>query len=240
MITIVTMLWRPPAAHPPYGPQHVNALLSGLNMHLCVPFRMVCATEDPAGLDPRIDVVPMTRELVAQSNRRYLKLLLFRRDAAHIFCSERLLYLDLDVVPVDDIAPLLARQEDFVIWRDPTARRPGCEHSHRYNSSVILMNAGCRPAVYETFEGATTPDLVRHGPLVGSDQAWIGLTLGPDEATFGPEDGILGLRQDIAPGERWPDGSRIIVAHSRPKPWDLELSHPLRLEYERHRMRAAA
>lgn len=241
MIAVVCFLWRAPGAVPPlYSAEHVNRLRLMLDMRLGETYRLVCATEDAAGLDPRIDVVPMSRELVAQSNRRYLKLLLFRRDAARIFGAERLLYLDLDVVLVGDIAPLLERQEDFVIWRDPTARRPGCETSHRYNSSVILMNAGCRPAVYETFDGATTPDLVRRGQLIGSDQAWIGHVCGPDEATFGPEDGILGLRQDIAPGEHWPDGARIVVAHSRPKPWDLERSHPLRMEYERHCMRQAA
>lgn len=244
MITVVTFLWQRAADPLRYSAGHVNALRDALARYLPRRHRLVCVTSNPEGLDWRIECVPVTQELVEASSRRFLKLALFRRDAADLFGGERLLGIDLDVTPVGDLGPLVDRSEDFVIWRDPLFGREGYERSHLYNSSLILMNAGCRPQVYETFDAAAAQDNLSRCPLVGSDQKWIGHVLGPNEAVWTQADGVLGYKHDILPldpsGRTWPADARLIVSHGRPKPWELDADHSLRVAYERNEKEIAA
>lgn len=231
MLTVVTFLWHRTGEPQLYTAQHVNTVYGALQHRLRRPHRFVCVTDTTAGLDTGIVCVPMTQQVVDASFRRYLKLVLFRRDAAALFGGDRLLFLDLDVTPVGDLTPLVDRDEDFVIWQDPLKHKGP---PYRYNSSMILMNAGCRPQVYETFDANKSPDAIRAANLIGSDQAWIGLTLGPDEAVWTQADGVLGWKHDLDKGRTWPDNARLIVSHSKPKPWELEIDHPLRVAYEAH------
>lgn len=240
MIGVVCFLWPPK-----YGPEHVNTLRNALDDRLPVAHRLICVTKDATGLDRRIQVVAPDTAL--PDSKRFRKLMLFRRDAAKVFGADRLLGIDLDVTPVGDLGPLVDREEDFVIWRDPLFGREGYAPSHRYNSSLILMDAGARPQVYETFDAASSGDAIRSSGFVGSDQAFIGLTLGPDEAVWTQEDGVLGFKHDLGwhPwsgqfGRDWPEHARLIVSHGLPKPWGLTADHPLRIAYERHTEQVAA
>lgn len=239
MITVVCFLWQRLSDPPRYHAGNVNTLRSAFRAYLPVPHELVCITNIPDGLHPDIRVVPMTQELVDQSIKRFLKLMLFRRDAAELFGGTRLLGVDLDVTPVADLSPLVNRSEDFVIWRDPLFGREGYSAGYLYNSSLILMDAGCRPQVYERFRGAdAAQDAIRACKGVGSDQAWIGAVLGRDEAVWTQADGVLGYKHDIIPndksGRTWPAEARLIVSHGKPKPWGLNPDHPLRIAYERN------
>lgn len=230
MLTVVCFLWRRAEAPCRYGPEHVNTLQASLRRHLPWRHRMVCVTDDAAGLNAGIVPFRVTPELVAASPKRFLKLVAFRRDAASLFGGDRLLCIDLDVTPVADLGPLVDRPEDFVIWRDALADRPGGRW--RYNSSLILMDAGCRAAVWETFDARTAPGLLREARLSGSDQAWIGHVLGPGEAVWTRADGVLSHKFDLDGGSAWSASARLIVSHGTPKPWELPAGHPLRIAYE--------
>lgn len=238
MITVVCFLWRRSADPKRYSATHVNTLRRALKRYLSVTHELVCVTSDSSGLDAGIRVVSVTQELVDGSAKRFLKLMLFRRDAREIFGGDRLLVVDLDVTPVAELAPLVNRTEDFVIWRDPLFGREGYQRSHLYNSSLILMDAGCRPQIYETFSTPESQDALAICKLVGSDQKWIGHLLGPHEAVWTQADGVMGYKHDILPcdasGRTWPDDVRLIVSHGRPKPWELDANHPIRQRYEQH------
>lgn len=238
MITVVLFLWYVPGTARRYGAAHVNAVVAMLAAQLRMPHRVVLVTDDGAGVRSSVTRVAIDASLIGRA--RYAKLMLFRPDAAQLFGGTRLLGLDLDVVAVNDLTPLIERVEDFVIWQDPLRDRDGYGHSHRYNSSMILMNAGCRPQVWDDFDPRTAPDQVRGADLIGSDQAWIGLTLGPHEPVWTQGDGVLGFKHDIGKtpdgnwARCWPNEARLIVCHGRPKPWELEPDHPLRLDYQRY------
>lgn len=221
MLTVVTFLWPPK-----YGPEHVNAVRNMFAAYLSVPHRFICVTQDRAGLDQNIEIIAPDPAL--PDDKRYRKLMLFRRDAAAIF-GDRMLYVDLDVTVVGDLAPLVKRSQDFVIWRDPLYERD----AYIYNSSLILLDAGCRPQVYEKFNAATSPAATRLAGLAGSDQAWISYLFGPGEAVWTQADGVLGWKTDLLKGATWPENARLIVNHGRPKAWELAPNHPLRIAYER-------
>lgn len=229
MITVVTFLWPPK-----YGPEHVNTIGNAFKAFLPVPHRFVCVTQDRAGLHPSIEIIVPDRAL--PDDKRYRKLMLFRRDAAALFGGDRLLYVDLDVTVVGDLTPLVERTEDFVIWRDPLHERD----AYTYNSSLVMLTAGCRPQVYEKFNVATSPAATRLAGLAGSDQAWISYVLGAGEAVWTPDDGVLGWKTDLLKGSKWPETARLIVNHGRPKAWELAPNHPLRLAYERFLLAMAA
>jgi hypothetical protein len=76
---------------------------------------------------------------------------------------------------------------------------------------MLLMTAGARPHVYEDFtpEGAEEASRL----FVGSDQAWLGHSLGPGEAIWTDADGVV----------RWGKSGqgRIMFFPGNIKPWDV-------------------
>lgn len=169
----------------------------------------VCATDDTAGLDADIRTVPVERNLIPLGNA-YPKLAVFRPDAADIF-GERICLIDLDVVITGSINEIVNRQEPFVIWQDVLAKSQ--PKRFKYNSSLILMNAGARSQVWRTFDRNSSPRLVRH--RCGSDQAWISHML-DGEPTWSSDDGVFSWRFDKPLAN-----ARMIFFHGREKPWML-------------------
>lgn len=208
--TVVCMLWdgEPADRRTTYTARHVNALRGMVAERLPTPHRFVCLTDRATGpgrgFAPDVEVV----ECLSAYDwpKRYRKLVLFSPMARRLV-GERFLFLDLDVLLVDDLAPLVDRPEDFVIWRDPG-------RNATYNTSVMLMSAGARPAVWGSFDVRMADRATRR--LTGSDQAWVTLVLG-EEATWGPENGVLSCKWECPEGP--PDHARILVFHGKPKPW---------------------
>lgn len=188
MITVVTFLWfEPDGRHNHlfvYSADYVNRLRSMLARHLTLPHEMVCVTDMPDGIDPRVRIVaPPAPE--RDWPRFFRRLALFRRDAASVFGGTRLLAIDLDVVIRARIDDLVDRPEDFAMW-EPRLYHAlrGVRPYSRYNGSLILLDAGSRPQVHERFDVATAPAALAAAGLDVDDQSWISLVLGPDEATW--------------------------------------------------------
>lgn len=198
MITFVCMKWAPvktgfqlPSACR-YTARHVNVLRNMLARHVHLPHRLVCVTDEPAGIDPRVEIVPLwdkCRELGGCYNRLWV----FSREAGDLF-GQRFVCIDLDVVLVRDCTPLFERGEDFVINAyNPT--RHG-ENDQHYNGGLFMMDAGARASVWEQFDPSRTPAIVQADPdTVGSDQAWIRRHLGKGEARWTNADGVYEARQ---------------------------------------------
>ena len=54
MVNVVCMKWGTV-----YGPHYVDRLYRGIARHLHRPFRFVCLTDDPAGIDEEIECMPL-------------------------------------------------------------------------------------------------------------------------------------------------------------------------------------
>lgn len=141
----------------------------------------------------------------------YRRLRLFHPDARS-WLGERVVALDLDVVLVDDVAPLWDRDEDVVLYRDPL--RPG-----QANGSMVLHRTGTRPQVWERFNPRTSPAKARRAGFRGSDQAWLSFCL-PDAPRWDESDGVFSYRRHIAETGGLPVGARAVTFHGRPKPWE--------------------
>lgn len=162
------------------------------------PHRFYCVTDDPAGIGDDITVVPMWEDHLYMLNPShptnrpncFPRLKLFSSEMEAVF-GKRFVSLDLDMVMVDDVAPLWDRSEDFIIY---DAR--GDDH---YNGSMFIQTAGTREEVWTKFDPAESPKLTTKAGMRGSDQAWIRYCLAPNAATWSYEDGVYAYLNLIPP-----------------------------------------
>jgi hypothetical protein len=212
-LTVLTWLWKQPQSRTNFSAMHVNIWAAMVRRHCTLDIELACVTDMPEGIDPSIRIITPPGEFVGLQTRRwrgerpncYRRLTMFRPDAADIF-GERFACMDLDVVIGGNIDSILDRPEDLVLCGPST---DGARW--RYNGSMVLMTAGARPHVYEDFtpEGAEEASRL----YVGSDQAWLGHSLGPGEATWTVADGVT--RTGV------PEMGAIRFYPGHIKPWDV-------------------
>lgn len=223
MLTVVTWRWRPkPGYRSTYAPETVRVLRNMVARHYPHPHRFVCVTDDATGLDD-IDTVPIWDDFAnvpsphGESNPScYRRLRAFHPEIGRVF-GDRFVSLDLDTVIVGDLTPVWQRPEDFVIWGDTGPRS-------RYNGSMFLMSAGCRPQVWTDFDPTHSPDQAKSAGFWGSDQGWLSYRLGPDETKWSYADGVCSYRNHILPNNgALPAGARIVFLHGKNDPWDAHV-----------------
>lgn len=173
MTLIVTCFWwfDPYAAQQPrrkYGPHHIEVLRNSMARHLTVPHRFLCITDRPEQLPGDIETASLDKTTYMEKTR-FAKLMLFRRDIADILGGDRILYSDIDNVVVGDMNPVVDRDEPLVLYRNPNWPQ---KRRARFNTSMILLSAGCRPDLYENIDLNKDPQRLRL-KSGGTDQAWI-------------------------------------------------------------------
>jgi hypothetical protein len=210
-----------------YSALYVNRLRSMVRRHLSHRYDFVCFTDDPAGLHPDIEPMPLPD---AAFTGFWNKLSLFRRDLYEP--GRTLLYFDLDLVIVGPLDFLLDGSVDLTIVRAFGADRG-------FNSSVMRIKAGALPHVYERF-AADAAAIVASGRYAG-DQNWTFAQV-PDAAVF-PAGKIVSYKRDMRShvfqrakklkldfvwlkAPHWmtvspPEGAAIVVFHGKPDPEDV-------------------
>lgn len=238
MLTIVCWKWTPrPGYRSQYAPETVNVLRAMVARHYPDPHRFLCVTDDAAGIDPRVEIVPIWNDFADLTHPQnemypscYRRLRAFAPDIAAVF-GPRFVSLDLDCVIVGDMRPVWNRPEDFVGFR--TLKRT------HYNGSMFLLRSGSRAFVWNEF--CENPTVNRLKPWkdagqYGSDQAWISYKLGNREARWTEDDGVYSYREYLAPrGGALPANARIVLFNGKRDPWhpDLQATHPWITEHWR-------
>lgn len=222
MIQVVCWFWQPIKKYrSQYRAEHVNTFRNMVERHLHMPHEVVCVTDTPKGIDPRVRIVPLWSDFAdvpsphgGYSPACYRRLRAFAPEMKDII-GPRFVSMDLDVVIVDDITPLLQRTEDFIIWGSKL-------RTTAYNGSMWMMDAGARSQVWTEFDPAKTPHMTRKAGLHGSDQAWLTLCLGAKESTWTPErDGVYAFRSDLKRRRyELPEDARIVFFQGANDPWD--------------------
>lgn len=219
---VVTWKWKGKADYrSKFGPEAVNTLRSMVARNFNHPHRFICVTDDPAGIDPRVEIVPLWNDFATLENPSgpqnpscFRRLRMFAPDAGRSF-GPRFVSLDLDVVITADMRPLWLRPEPFVIWGDTNPSTP-------YNGSMILLQAGARPQVWMNFDPVKSPKMAQALGYFGSDQAWIGACLGRGEAMWTHKDGVYSYRNQIGVHrQELPENCRIVILHGQHDPWSF-------------------
>lgn len=129
-----------------YGAEYVNRLYNMVKRHTTVPFKMVCLTDDSSGIDAAVQCFPIPPlDLPAGSPERgWNKLSTFEPELYGL--QGNALFLDIDIVIIDNIDCLFEHAGDFLIihdWKRPW-RITG-------NSSVYRFKLGAFPELMPYF-----------------------------------------------------------------------------------------
>ena len=130
-----------------YGSEYVNRLYSMVKRNLTYDFKMVCFTDDDKGIDKEIQCYPIP-EIDIPSNlpeRMWKKLTTLKSDLYGL--EGKALFLDLDIVIVDNMDCFFDMDGEFIIIKD---------HSWRTwritgNSSVYRFDIGKHGYVFDNF-----------------------------------------------------------------------------------------
>jgi hypothetical protein len=220
LLTVLCWKWKPPAGYRSvFGAEAVNVLRRMVARHYARPHRFCCVTNDAAGLDPEVVVIPDREDFKGIPSPHgggnpscYRRLRMFAPDAGETF-GPRFVSLDIDCVIVRDMIPIWDRPEPFVIWGDTNPKT-------LYNGSMMMLKAGARPQVWEKFDPLKSPAMAAASGNFGSDQAWISYCLGKGEAKWSRDDGVYSFRNEIQRrGGALPPNARIVMFHGLHDPW---------------------
>lgn len=208
-----------------YDANYVNILFHSVRRHLPRPFNFYCCTENADGLDAEIRIIPFPDNPgVKRGWPDILVKLMVLQDGFGDLVGPTL-FLDLDIVIMDDIGPLFDYKpgeyciiHNWVNWRKQLlGRRPAVG-----NSSVFRFDAGRSNHVYETFlrEMGQAEDT----RIYNTEQAF--LTHAMEKVNWWPDEWVRSYKWNCRPAfplnllvtPKAPPGCRILVFHGRPDP----------------------
>jgi hypothetical protein len=203
-----------------YGPEYVDRLYGMVRRHLRGDFRFVCLTDRAEGMRPEVECLPIPDLALPEGlpERGWNKLTTFEADLHGL--EGTALFLDLDVVIVDDITPFFELPGEFLIihdWKRPW-RVTG-------NSSVYRFELGAHADVLEGFRR----DHARIRARLRNEQAYLSDVLHRQgKLTYWPAPWCASWKYHCIPRfptNVWrdpfiPAGARIIVFHGVLNPPD--------------------
>jgi hypothetical protein len=203
-----------------YGPEYVNRLYAMVARHLRGPFRFVCLTDRSDGVRPEVECLPIPSLALPDGSpeRGWKKLTTFEADLHGLRGTA--LFLDLDVVIVDDITPFYEEPGEFLIihdWKRPW-RVTG-------NSSVYRFELGAHADVLAKFRA----EQERIRARFRNEQAYLSDEIhGQGKLRYWPAAWCRSYKYHCIP--RWPanywrspgvpQGARILVFHGEVNPPD--------------------
>lgn len=242
MLSVVTFKWQKPGYRSVFSAENVNICRRMVARHYPTEHRFICVTDDAAGIDPGIEIIPLWGDHASIVNPSwangpscYRRLKVFS-EWFESSVTDRFVVLDLDVVITGALSPLWDRDEPFLIWRPNHPGIPIC-------ASMFMLRPGAHREIWTQFDDILSPKLTSAAGFRGSDQAWIRYCIGDDAPGWGPADGVYGLKDDIAKGKRgrqvvvslpsnlehlrkpqpvWgalPENARIVMFPGQPDPW---------------------
>ena len=112
-VNIICMKWGNK-----YGPDYVNKLHNMVSKNLNKKFRFICFTDNNKGLKGNIEVFPLPQINMPKNKpeRGWRKLSILQKDLYDVIGT--CLFLDLDIVIVDNIDPIFDLKGDFFIAFD--------------------------------------------------------------------------------------------------------------------------
>lgn len=172
-LTVVTFKWQGWRSNL-YDHRHVNALGRMLEKHLSLPYKFVCITDDPMGVE--YDTMPLWEDpVVLRENNPcpqncYRRLKLFSKEAVDWFGGGYVLHLDLDTLVFGKLNPLVEGWESLRFLKGARTH---------YNGSMWMLRLGAHTNIWEKFDPVKSPktalstrEAVRRR-WQGSDQVWF-------------------------------------------------------------------
>ena len=198
-----------------YGPEFVNKLHAMVQRNLSREHRFVCMTDDTAGIDERIETLPIPEICMPEGKPKsgWKKLTLFSKELGDL--SGKTLFLDLDVVIVDSIDALFDYADQFTIIENWTQKGRGIG-----NSSVFCYEIGRHVEVLDYYKEHMDEVIVQHS----NEQVYLSKKIG--DIKYWPEEWCRSFKFHSIPGgilryflpPKIPKGCKILAFHGHPNP----------------------
>lgn len=217
MVNVVCLKWGQL-----YGPDYVNKLYRGVARNLTQPFRFVCFTDDPTGIEPPVECQPLPPITLPQGYEysALRKIALFAAELHDL--TGQTLFLDLDVIIVDNIDCFFELEAPFCIIHNWIERRKTIfrERPRIGNSSAFRFVIGEQVHVLDDFH-ANPQRAIDDFP---TEQAYMSDTV--TGLTFWPESWCRSFKRNcvlppplnLVATPHIPSGAKIIVFHGHPNP----------------------
>lgn len=179
MLTVLLWKWGNK-----FAPHFVNRTRAMLARHLHIEHEVVCMTDNAYGIDHRVRVEPLP-ERFRDTPRCRRRMQQYDYSFAQQIGATRILSMDLDVVIVDDITPIVKRDDPLVLWK--------VAYAGVYSGSFVLFDAGDLHDMWCQFEADPEGYPRRASPTgVPSDQAMLNYFLRDDDVAHWTErDGFV-------------------------------------------------
>lgn len=236
-----------------YGREHLVNMQAMLARHLHLPHEIVVITDRPQDAPAGCRAFDVKHTILKPDSKCLRRMWLYAGQLPKGRpwpgdLGSRLLQLDLDMVLTDDITPLVDRPEPFVILKGESTRQPYRPHGWAFNATVMLLDAGARHDVYDTYAadpvGVTKKANADGWDVTTNSDQGIATYLLKDNppAHWTTADGIYAYRGIAGPDgnkdKGLPAGCRIVSFHGRsghrhPGVPDLQQKSPWILQHWR-------
>jgi hypothetical protein len=227
MLSVVTYLWAPDenSKFPTFRADDARLLQRQVARHLSMPHEFVVVTDRPEAFadDSAIRAVPIDWTTHVPGTC-YVRLFTFSPRAREVLGS-RVFQLDLDVIMVGDLRPVVDRDENLVLWRNPrkwVLTYPEVGYAERlawFNGPVMLHSPGTLTEIWEKFDPKN--------PGARDDQWLISDYAGKDNPYWDQSHGVyrIGIpsRRWIGANEVLPENARLVSFAGDCKPWIPEV-----------------
>lgn len=174
-----------------------------------VPHRFLCLTDDPTTLPDGVKALEAEQGLWGWWN----KITLFK--PGMLPEGERILFSDLDVIPIRDLTDIGEYRGPFAVMRDPFNKL-------RHGSALMAWEGGTLSHIYDKWVQGGKPQFDPRG-----DQFWIE-SVQPEcdywQDMFPGQ--IVSFKADCLPLGGIPPAARLICFHGRPRPHEVNFLIP--------------
>lgn len=210
-----------------YAPDYVNVLESAVKKHLKEPYRFVCLTDDDDGISDDVECYPIPDMGLTESNAGFgawQKVSIFKPDLYGL--TGRALFIDLDSMICDDLAPMFDIEGDLVMikeWKRPIDKIK-LNPPVRGASGVLAFDLGSLPHLFDNFV-QNRETLTRE---IRNDQRYLWKF--QKSIAFWPATDVISFKRHLMrapiinrflPPKTVPNGTRILAFHGRPRPAEI-------------------
>ncbi len=206
-----------------FGASDVNMLYRACRAHSERPLRFVCLTDNAEGLDQSIETRPIPDIGLTPEEWRYpgvwAKLSLFSDDLSDL---GRVLFLDLDMMIVGDLAPFFEPREGAVFQNMGESWRPNPRSDEKITGTCLFSyDPAAEPQVLRTF----LSDKRHHMETWTNEQEFAGAHV--SKASFWPDDHVVSFKRHLCHRygkglfvnpEVPPSTARVVAFHGTPRP----------------------
>lgn len=206
----VCMLWSGRGFSKPvarYSEEDVVYLASALERF---GHKLLCVTDTRRELPDSVGQLCLSKNIFSLPD--YLPKLWLWSKAFRSFMPKRFAYIDLDVILLDDPASVFNHKHPVMFW-DFAKQEP-------YNTSLFVCDKDFGLEIWD--RRAELPKAKLTWPRWTGDQSFVGHILGPGQATFGPDQGIVNYSSRWHPCSGPPKGIKAVFFCGPRKPADLK------------------